>query len=115
MTFQIMDPKRRDKLVIMMDILSIATKGAPKTRIMIKANLSYSQLNEYISFLINHGLLEETLINGKVVYKPTVKGMEFIEKEQDVLCMVSEVDQKTPFLVCSDGGNKFILSNLNSQ
>jgi predicted transcriptional regulator len=38
----------------MMDILSIAAKGASKTRIMLKANLSFSQLNEYMSFLLKN-------------------------------------------------------------
>jgi len=99
----------------MMDILSIAAKGAPKTRIMLKANLSFSQLSEYISFLLDHGLLEEASVGGKAVYRATFKGLEFMEKQRDVLCMISEVEHKVPFVMRSCGGNKVILYNLNSQ
>jgi predicted transcriptional regulator len=98
MTFQMMDPKRRDKLVIMMDILSIATKGSSKTRIMIKANLSFSQLNEYLAFLMKHGLLEEAPAGGKIVYRPTLKGFQFVEKQQCVLGMICDSRQKMRFM-----------------
>jgi predicted transcriptional regulator len=115
MTFQIMDPKRRDRLVIMMDILSIAVKGAPKTRIMLKANLSFSQLNEYISFLLNHRLLEGVTSCGKAIYRPTLKGLQFIERQQNVLGMIAEGDQNVPPIMYSGRRNKVVLANLNSQ
>ena len=50
--------KRRDKLVIMTEIIGIAKNGTSKTHIMFKANLSFSQLNQYISLLLQSGLLE---------------------------------------------------------
>jgi predicted transcriptional regulator len=90
MTLELMDSKqkRRDKLVIMMDILNISKKQTSKTRIMSKANLSYSQLNEYIDFLVNHSLLETLSSGGKVYYKVTKKGTEFIERQQKVIGML---------------------------
>jgi predicted transcriptional regulator len=92
MTLELMDNKvkRRDKLVIMMDIIGIAKKGVSKTHIMFRANLSFSQLNEYLEFLLNHDLIEVASEDGRMVYKPTEKGLEFMEMQQQVLGMLSE-------------------------
>jgi predicted transcriptional regulator len=101
MTLEIADnkTKRRDKLVIMMEIVSIAQKGTTKTHIMFRANLSFSQLNEYIGFLLKHNLLEKTISNGKTQYRATVKGLEFVDKQYQVIDMFSGNrfnDQKIP-------------------
>ena len=82
--------KRRDKLVIMMDIIGIAKKGVSKTHIMFRANLSFSQLNEYLEFLLNHNLIGVTSEGGRTVYKPTEKGLEFMEMQQQVIGMLSD-------------------------
>ena len=68
MTITVNTPKRRDKLVIMAEILAIAKKGSSKTHIMFKASLSFSQLNEYIWLLEETGLLEKTANGGKGIY-----------------------------------------------
>ena len=77
--------KRRDKLVIMAEIINIAKKGTSKTHIMFTANLSFSQLNLYIDLLSQANLLEKTACRGKELYKSTQKGLEFMEKQCDVL------------------------------
>ena len=94
MTFQISDPKRRDKLIIILDILSIAYKGASKTKIMHRGNLSFTQTNEYVEFLLEHKLLEEVSTGAKVVFKPTSKGVLFIEKQSDILNIIDENEAK---------------------
>jgi len=115
MTLELMDskPKRRDKLIIMMDILNISKKQTSKTRIMFKANLSYSQLNEYIDFLVNHDLLETLSSEGKVWYKVTQKGREFIERQQLVIGMLYDSSSvhriKTPKADCSQQRNKQLI------
>ena len=48
-----------------------------KTKIMYKAFLSYTQLKEYISILVESGLLEHRQHNQ--TYKTTQKGMQFIQ------------------------------------
>ena len=83
-------PKRRDKLIIMMDIVCIAKKETSKTHIMFKANLSFSQLNEYIGYLLDHNLLEAKVSKGRISYKATLKGLEFVEKQHQVICMFSD-------------------------
>ena len=52
---------------IMADIMEIAREGALKTQIMYKANLSFTQLNNYIAFLLDKNLITPTdlLMAGK--------------------------------------------------
>ena len=74
--------KNRDRASIAADILSVASKGARKTRIMYKANLSYPQLVEYIKLLVDMDLLEEHILENErnpKVYVTTKKGHDFIE------------------------------------
>ena len=42
---------------IMADIIEIAREGTLKTQIMYKANLSFTQLNNYVAFLLNNNLI----------------------------------------------------------
>lgn len=83
-------PKRRDKLVIMTEIIDVAKKGASKTQIMSKANLSFSQTNQYISVLWQTSLLEKFTFNGKEFYKPTPKGIDFMEKQCQIIYLLNE-------------------------
>ena len=50
--------KYRSRTEIVSMILEAANGGATKTRIMYKAFLSYAQLKEYLSVLIENNLLE---------------------------------------------------------
>jgi len=70
--------KCRDRLYIMGKILEIARDGCLKTQIMYRANLSFVQLNEYLGFLLEVGLLKETSEDGKSVYRTTRKGVRFL-------------------------------------
>jgi len=73
------DRKRRDRLYIMAEVLEIAKNGCLKTQIMYRANLSFAQLNDYLGFLLEVGLLKETIENKKDVYKTTSKGARFLQ------------------------------------
>jgi len=85
--------KRRDRLVIIAEIIGLAKKGISKTHIMFKANLSFSQLNLYLDLLSNTSLLEKISINGKVVYKATEKGLKFLVKQQEAIDLLKEHGQ----------------------
>jgi predicted transcriptional regulator len=78
-------PKRRDKLVIMAEIMCISKNGALKTQIMYKANLSFAQLTEYLKLLSQTSLLEKSAENGKQIYKATRKGIDFLERQQEIM------------------------------
>ena len=70
--------KRRDRLYIIADILSIARNGSLKTQIMYKANLSFAQLNEYLAFLLETKLIASITQNEKTFFKVTSKGMRYL-------------------------------------
>ncbi len=75
--------KRRDRHDIVAEILKTARGGKIKTHIMYRAKLSYSQINEYLAFLVGKGFLRNMTIKRKrqtiTVYKTTEKGMEFLD------------------------------------
>jgi predicted transcriptional regulator len=76
--------KRRDRLYIIAQILDIAKSGSLKTQIMYRANLSFAQLNEYLSFLTKIRLIAIHNENKKSVYKTTAKGTRYLEKYEDI-------------------------------
>jgi predicted transcriptional regulator len=76
--------KRRDRLYIIAEILTIAKEFCLKTQIMYRANLSFAQLNEYLSFLTNNNLLKVKNENKKFVYKTSPKGEKYLEKYKDI-------------------------------
>jgi predicted transcriptional regulator len=95
MTLEIIEnsSKRRDRLVIIAEIIGLAKKGISKTHIMFKANLSFSQLNLYLDLLSNSALIEKVSINGKVVYRATERGLEFLMKQQEAIDLLKEHGQ----------------------
>jgi predicted transcriptional regulator len=77
--------KRRDKLHIVTEILEISKRGALKTEVMYKANLSFTQLNEYLNFMLRIGLLEKIERAGdRTVYAITGKGRGFIVRYNEI-------------------------------
>jgi predicted transcriptional regulator len=69
--------KYRSRTEIVCNILDATNGGgATKTKIMYKAFLSYVQLKEYLSVLIENNLLEYS--NGTQTFKTTEKGLNYI-------------------------------------
>lgn len=77
--------KRRDKLYIIAEILEIAKDGVLKTQIMYRANLSFTQLNEYVRFMLKNELLGKVRFNDKELYKATVKGLNFLQRYHEII------------------------------
>lgn len=75
---------RRDRLNIMAEIMEAAKGGELKTRIMYMVNLSFSQVNEYLSFLSNKGFLKINTKKGKKTYETTTKGILYIENYKEM-------------------------------
>jgi predicted transcriptional regulator len=69
--------KYRSRTDIVSQILEAANGGTTKTKIMYKAYLSYAQLKEYLSVLVENGLLE--FEKGSQTYKTTSKGLLFLK------------------------------------
>jgi predicted transcriptional regulator len=74
--------KYRSRTEIVSMILEAANGGATKTRIMYKAFLSYAQLKEYLSVLIENNLLE--YLEGSQTYKTTEKGLNFVKMHNEI-------------------------------
>jgi predicted transcriptional regulator len=72
-----MNMKYRSRTDITAQILEAANGGVTKTKIMYKAFLSYAQLKEYLTVLIENGLLE--YIEGEQIYRTTEKGNRFLK------------------------------------
>lgn len=77
---------RRSRTEVIVDILTEAHDGANKTRIMYRANLNFMRFNQYLSELLENGLLEENRVNGRVVYKVTQSG-------KDLLCTLRRAQE----------------------
>ena len=74
--------KYRSRTEIVSMILEAANGSATKTRIMYKAFLSYAQLKEYLSVLIENNLLE--FLEGSQTYKTTEKGFNFLKMHNEI-------------------------------
>jgi predicted transcriptional regulator len=74
--------KYRSRTEIVSMILEAANGGATKTKIMYKAFLSYAQLKEYLSVLIENNLLE--YLEGVQTYKTTEKGFNLLKVHNEI-------------------------------
>jgi predicted transcriptional regulator len=72
---------RRDKLVLISDMLYHAAKGEGvcKTELMYKVGLSSAQLERYVPVLVKADLLEISNHSKKAVYRTTDKGRNFLD------------------------------------
>jgi predicted transcriptional regulator len=69
--------KYRTSTEIVAMMLDAANGGTTKTKIMYKAYLSYNQLKEYLSVLIENNLIE--YIDRTQTFKTTDKGLSFLK------------------------------------
>lgn len=72
----------------MSDILEIAKENTLKTQIMYKANLSFTQLNKYLSFMLKFDLITLTISEGREIYTITEKGSEFLQVHRELSKML---------------------------
>jgi len=76
--------RRRDRLSIIADILDVARGGVLKTKIMYRASLSFSQINDYLPFLLNVNLLEAVGNTERTSYKTTNKGLRYLQGYMEI-------------------------------
>jgi predicted transcriptional regulator len=74
--------KYRSRTEIVSNILEADNGGVTKTKIMYKAFLSYNQLREYLSILIENNLLE--YLDGTQTYKTTEKGLNLLKMHNEM-------------------------------
>ena len=86
----------RGRYLIIAQMLSTindtGTDGANKTSIMYKSYLSYAQLKEYLSFMVEKGLVDkiphQSSGNEKFVYKITGKGLRLLQISREIESIV---------------------------
>jgi predicted transcriptional regulator len=72
----------RSRTEIVSSILDAANGGITKTKIMYIAFLSYNQLNEYLSILIENNLIE--YLDGTKTFKTTEKGLNYLKMHNEI-------------------------------
>ena len=84
-----MSRSRRGEVQILIDILGTSLKGVKVTRLMYKANLSYSTLRKYLSAMSKQGLIVKVCNDdGSVVYCATEKGKLVLDRLKEVKCVL---------------------------
>jgi len=68
--------------------------GATKTKLMYKAYLSFNQLREYLSLLVENGLIEYE--DGMRTYRTTEKGIRLlqIQNTMDEIAPIHNIKEK---------------------
>ncbi len=81
--------QRRSSIEIIAEMLKVGENGAGKTRIMYGANMSYSQIQKYLGFLIGHEFIDKVKIgNPSVTYQVTDSGLKLLKSINSVLEML---------------------------
>jgi predicted transcriptional regulator len=71
--------RRRSNIEIIADMLRVGENGAGKTEIMYTANMSYSQIQKYLEYLVNHGFINKVQVdNTMVAYRVTDSGFKLL-------------------------------------
>jgi predicted transcriptional regulator len=73
--------KYRSRSDIVGLLLDAANGGGAKTKLMYKAYLSFNQLREYLTLLVENGLIEYEL--GQT-YRTTEKGMRLLHLQNKI-------------------------------
>jgi len=90
--------QKRSEIDIMASILSEASKGAGRTRIMYRCNLSHRQLQVYLKLLLDMKLLMSVTEQGNRktnFYETTTKGRDFLDaycKLKELMCADADAD-----------------------
>ncbi len=85
---------RRSNIEIIADMLKVGENGAGKTEIMYSANMSYSQIQKYLGFLMSHGFIDKVEVGNPVVtYQVTELGLKLLKSIDSVMAMLGWLDQ----------------------
>ncbi len=85
---------RRSNIEIIADMLRVGENGAGKTEIMYSANMSYTQLQKYLGFLIGQGLIDKVKVGNPVVtYQVTEIGLKLLKSIDGVMEILGWLDK----------------------
>ena len=82
----------RGYLEIIHAILSVCTEGALKTHVMFKCNLNSSQVQQYLAYLVDRGLLEKErkAYSSKTSYLTSERGRRYMRAYNEVVEMLRD-------------------------
>ena len=76
--------RRRSSIEIIADILRLGEAG--KTEIMYSANMSFFQLQKYLKYMLELGLIDKVTVgNPSVTYRVTQKGLKLLRNIDGIL------------------------------
>ena len=75
---------RRSNIEVIADILRLGEAG--KTEIMYSGNMSYFQLQKYLSFMLRLNLIEKMYVGNPIItYRVTRKGLRLLRNIDSIL------------------------------
>jgi predicted transcriptional regulator len=81
--------RRRSNIEIIADMLRVGENGAGKTEIMYTANMSYSQIQKYLDYLVNQGFINKVnMDNTLVAYQVTDSGLKLLKAIDTLMNML---------------------------
>ena len=81
--------RRRSDIEIIAEMLKVGENGAGKTKIMYNANLSYTQIQKYLGFLMGQGFIDKMEMgNPSVTYHVTENGLKLLKSINSVIEML---------------------------
>jgi len=81
--------QRRSNIEIIADMLRVGENGAGKTEIMYTANMSYTQIQKYLEYLVNQGFVNKVNMDNTVVaYQVTDTGMKLLKAIDTLMAML---------------------------
>jgi predicted transcriptional regulator len=89
--------RRRSDIKIIADMLRVGEKGAGKTEIMYTANMSYSQIQKYLEYLVGQGFINKVdLDNTMVAYQVTDSGLKLLLAIDNLIAMLEPPQAPNP-------------------
>jgi predicted transcriptional regulator len=89
--------RRRSDIEIIAEMLKVGENGAGKTEIMYSVNMSYSQIQKYLGYLLAEGFIDTIKIgNPCVYYRVTEKGRKLLDLLTNVKDMLGLDDFDIP-------------------
>lgn len=88
--------RRRNKLDIYADILTVAKEGAQKTHLVGKANLNFRLILPYLRTLIDRGLMSAICepFKTRYTYQTTPRGIEFLDHYRAIIQAIEAVEER---------------------
>jgi predicted transcriptional regulator len=88
--------QRRSNIEIIADMLRVGENGAGKTEIMYTANMSYSQIQKYLDYLVGQGFINKVnMDNTMVAYQVTDSGLKLLKAIDTLMEMLETSDSKS--------------------